>query len=109
SSISSHDVSTSDNNSSNTNDMIYSKVSLDKSAEITRPKTSQRLEAQLTQNSNSSHAVKKSVSSNRNKVPCLKEMPPTGLQSNNISRRKNDLEKLIKDTERLAPMLPSLS
>ncbi|CAG8815197.1 9106_t:CDS:1, partial [Racocetra persica] len=49
-------MSTSDNNSSNTNDMIYSKVSLDKSAEITRPKMSQRLEAQLSQNSNFSHA-----------------------------------------------------
>ncbi|CAG8805520.1 23043_t:CDS:1, partial [Racocetra persica] len=109
SSISSHDVSTSDNNSSNTNDIIYSKVLLDKSAEITRSKTSQRLEAQLPQNSNSSRAVKKSVFSDRNKVPCLKEMPSTGLQSNNISRRKNDLEKLMKDTERLAPMLPSLS
>ncbi|CAG8812873.1 26921_t:CDS:1, partial [Racocetra persica] len=35
SSISSHDMSTSDNNSSNTNDMIYSKASLNKSAEIT--------------------------------------------------------------------------
>ncbi|CAG8829633.1 22688_t:CDS:1, partial [Racocetra persica] len=56
SSISSHDVSISDNNSSNTNDIIYSKVLLDKSAEITRPKTSQRLEAQLLQNSNSSRA-----------------------------------------------------
>ncbi|CAG8719412.1 7626_t:CDS:2, partial [Cetraspora pellucida] len=88
SSISSHDVSISDNNSSNTNDIIYSKLS---------------------QNSNSLHAVKKNVSSNRNKVPCLKETLFTGLQSNNISRRKNDLKKLMKDTERLAPMLPSLS
>ncbi|CAG8789931.1 23281_t:CDS:1, partial [Racocetra persica] len=77
SSISSHDVSISDNNSSNTNDMIYSKVSLDKLAEITQPKMSQRLEAQLSQNSNSSCAVKKSVSSDRNKVSCLKETPPT--------------------------------
>ena len=100
SSISSHDVSTSDKNSSNINDTIYSKVSLDKSAETTRPKMSQRLEAQLPQNSNFSCAVKKSVSSDRDKVT---------LQSNNISRRKNDLEKLLKDTERLAPMLPSLS
>ncbi|CAG8792494.1 20286_t:CDS:1, partial [Dentiscutata erythropus] len=107
SSISSHDVSTSDNNLSNANDIIYSKVSLDKSAEITQPKTSQRLEAQLSQNSN--FAVKKSVSSDKNKVLCLKETPPTGLQSNNISRRKNDLEKLMKDTKRLAPMLPYLS
>jgi len=100
SSISSHDVSTSDKNSSNINDTIYSKVSLDKSAETTRPKMSQRLEAQLPQDSTSSRAVKKSVSSDRDKVT---------LQSNNISRRKNDLEKLLKDTERLAPMLPSLS
>ncbi|CAG8793543.1 4547_t:CDS:1, partial [Cetraspora pellucida] len=63
----------------------------------------------LLQNSNSLRAIKKSVSSDRNKVLCLKETPPTGLQSNNISRRKNNLEKLMKDTEKLAPMLSSLS
>ena len=60
---------------------------------------SQRLKAQLPQDSTSSRAVKKSVSSDRDKVT---------LQSNNISRRKNDLEKLMKDTEKLAPMCPSL-
>ncbi|CAG8496332.1 2899_t:CDS:1 [Acaulospora morrowiae] len=100
SSISSHDVSTSDKNSSNINDTIYSKVSLDKSVETTQPKISQRLEAQLSQDSTSSRVVKKNVSSDRDKVT---------LQSNNIFRRKNNLEKLIKDTEKLAPMLPSLS
>lgn len=100
SSISRHGEFTSGNNSSSIDDTIYSEVLLDKSAETTRPKMSQRLEAQLPQNSTSSRAVKKSVSSNRDKVT---------LQSNHISRRKNDLEKLMNDTERLAPMLPSLS
>ena len=82
SNISSHEVTTSGNNSSSINDTIHSEVSLDKSAEMTRPKI---------RSSTSSCAVKKSVSS-----------------IDNTSRRKSDLEKLIKDTKRLAPMCPSL-
>ncbi|CAG8848965.1 12864_t:CDS:1, partial [Racocetra persica] len=41
--------------------------------------------------------------------PMSQSDAPIGLQSNNISRRKNYLEKLMKDTKRLAPKLPSLS
>ena len=91
SNISSHEVTTSGNNSSSINDMIHSKVSLDKSAEMARPKI---------QNSTSSRAIKKSVSSDRGEAPLL---------CNNTSRRKTNLEKLMKDTEKLAPKYPSLS
>ncbi|RIB13190.1 hypothetical protein C2G38_2198542 [Gigaspora rosea] len=89
--ISSHEVPGFSNNSSNINsckaslstNVNHSEVLPDKSAEMGRPKI---------QSSTSSHAVKKSASS-----------------IDNTSKRKADLEKLIKDTERLAPMLPSLS
>ncbi|CAG8536777.1 2875_t:CDS:1, partial [Dentiscutata erythropus] len=59
--------------------------------ELTQPKMSQRLKAQLPQSSTSLCAVKKRVSS-----------------IDNTSKRKSDLEKLMKDTERLAPIFPSL-
>ncbi|CAG8807494.1 5381_t:CDS:2, partial [Cetraspora pellucida] len=55
----------------------------DKSAEMGQSKI---------QSSTSSCAIKKSVSS-----------------IDNTSKRKADLEKLMKDTEKLAPILPSLS
>ena len=89
--ISIHEVPGFSNNSSNINsykaslstNMNHSEVLLDKSAEMGRPKI---------QSSTSSRAVKKSASS-----------------IDNTSKRKADLEKLMKDTERLASMLPSLS
>ncbi|CAJ0628501.1 391_t:CDS:1 [Entrophospora sp. SA101] len=73
---------TSGNNSSSTNGAIHSEVLSDESVEVVQPKI---------RNSTSSHAVKKSASS-----------------IDNTSKRKSDLEKLIKDTKRLAPMCPSL-
>ena len=84
-------MTTSVNNSSSINDAIHSEVSSDKSAEMARPKI---------QNSTSSRAIKKSVSSDRGEAPLL---------CNNTSRRKTNLEKLMKDTEKLAPKYPSLS
>ncbi|CAG8658225.1 4769_t:CDS:1 [Paraglomus occultum] len=64
------------------NDAIHSEVLPDKLAEMAKPKI---------QNSTSLHSVKKSDSS-----------------IDNTSRIKSDLEKLMKDTERLAPICPSL-
>ncbi|RIB04726.1 hypothetical protein C2G38_2221524 [Gigaspora rosea] len=48
----------------------------------------------------SSHMVEKNISSIDN--------AQSAQTLSNISRRKADLEKLIKDTEKLAPMCPSL-
>ncbi|CAG8498486.1 3871_t:CDS:2, partial [Cetraspora pellucida] len=56
------------------------------------PNESEKLRQSKIQSSSSSRAIKKSIS-----------------PINNTSRRKNDLEKLIKDTEKLAPMCLSLS
>ncbi|CAG8808349.1 9970_t:CDS:1, partial [Dentiscutata erythropus] len=89
--IYSYEVPGFSNNSSNINsykaslstNVNHSEVLPDKSAEMGRPKI---------QSSTSSRAVKKSTS-------------PT----DNTLRRKNDLEKLMKNTKRLAPILLSLS
>ena len=89
--IYSHEVPGFSNNSSNINsykaslltNVNHSEVLPDKSAEMGWPKI---------QSSTSSRAVKKSTS-----------------PIDNTSRRKDDLEKLMKDTKRLAPILPSLS
>jgi len=101
--ISSSEVTASSNNveaKPHCSAINHSEVLSDELVKVVQPKMSQRLEAQLLRNSTSSHAVKKSVSSDRDKVT---------LQSNNASRRKTDLEKLMKDTEKLAPKYPSLS
>ncbi|CAG8807814.1 3919_t:CDS:1 [Gigaspora margarita] len=63
------------------NKAIHSEVLPNESVELTQPKI---------QSFTSPRVVKKSVS------------------SDNTSRRKSDLEKLLKDTEKLAPICPSL-
>ncbi|RHZ78159.1 hypothetical protein Glove_167g26 [Diversispora epigaea] len=79
-----HEVTDSGNNLSSINDTIHSEVLSDKLAEIAQPKI---------RNSTSSHAVKKSSTSS----------------INNTSKMEADLEKLMKYTDRLAPINPSLS
>ncbi|KAF0506328.1 hypothetical protein F8M41_019142 [Gigaspora margarita] len=71
-------ITTSDNNSSSINNINYSKILSNKSVKVVEPKIQ------------NSHLIKKSVS------------------SDNTFRRKVDLEKLMKDTERLAPICLSL-
>ncbi|CAG8835790.1 30986_t:CDS:1, partial [Gigaspora margarita] len=76
-----HIVSPKTNKKKKVSNAIHSEVLPNESVELSQPKI---------QSFTSPRVVKKSVS------------------SDNTSRRKSDLEKLLKDTEKLAPICPSL-